>query len=282
MVQMPMWPRPTRAMPNAFARSALFNVANLRKGDRENFKRREIASLENLTINYTGEELRQDDEDVFLQILHLFRGLEVGEVVKFTAFSILVELGWTKNSRSYQRLIDTIDRLKASSVGITSTMPGVQQNFSGSLIRTFRWREEGHNVQLREWEIRLEPEIVALFKGTDYSRLDWAIRLKLPPLAKWFHSFYHTHQHPLPYKVETFQRLTGSDFNELRKFRAALKKALELLVEVGFLKSYRVDPQTDLVHVVRAVLRPELLEEESAPKPAKALGVTIQKSRPGN
>ena len=62
--QLPFWPADVRGLPNAFARSALFNVANARKGARDNYKRRSIATVKGASITYTGEELRQDDEDV--------------------------------------------------------------------------------------------------------------------------------------------------------------------------------------------------------------------------
>jgi hypothetical protein len=106
---------------------------------------------------------------------------------------------------------------------------------------------------MREWEILLEREIISLFNPHSYSRLDWKMRLKLPALEKWLHSFYHTHAQPFPYKVETIHGLTGSEIplKDIRKFRYKLKKALENLVEHGFFASAMIDPRTDLVHVER-------------------------------
>ncbi len=253
--QLPFWPADVRGLPNAFARSALFNVANARKGARDNYKRRSIATVKGASITYTGEELRQDDEDVFLQILHIARVQELGTEVRFTAFALLTELGWTKNSASYRRLVDALDRLKASAIAVTVDMPGGgRENYTGSLIRSFRWKEDNtSNVPLRDWTVLLEKEIIALFSPAGYSRLDWKLRLKLPPLAKWLHSFYITHQKPFPYKVETLHELTGSEIAELRKFRYKLKHALELLVEHGFFISAKIDPRTDLVMVERRI-----------------------------
>lgn len=250
--QLPIWPSDLRGLPNAFARSALFNVANLRKGERANYKRRTIATLRGISITYTGEELRQDDEDVFLQILHIARMHELGVEVRFTAYSLLTELGWTRNGGSYKRLVDCLDRLKASAVAVTVERgAGVRENYTGSLIRSFRWKEDAAGTPLREWVVLLEREIIALFNPAGYSRLNWALRLKLPPLAKWLHTFYHSHAEPYPYKVATIHTLTASGILDLRKFRYKLKKALELLVEHGFFMSASIDPRTDLVMVVR-------------------------------
>lgn len=253
-IQLPIWGNEARGLPNAFARSALFNVANARKGARENYKRKPIASLRNITITYTGEELRQDDEDAFLQILHIARLQPLGTDVKFTAHSMLVALGWSLNKAGYARLVDCMDRLKASALAVTvesEQNPALRQNYTGSLIRSFRWREEGVDAPLREWAVLLEPEIVALFGPNTYTKLDWKTRLKLPPLAKWLHSFYHSHQAPFGYSVEKIHQLCGSEIAQLRQFRYKLKIALALLVERGFLFEAYIDARTDLVMVQR-------------------------------
>lgn len=250
--QLPIWPEKTRGIPNSLARSALFNVSNVRKGERESLKRHTVAAMAGIHITYTGEELRQDDEDALMQIMHICRVQELGTEVRFTAYSMLSELGWTKNSGSYKRLIDCLDRLKASSLAVTVDVPGGRVNYTGSLIRSFRWREASNDSPMREWTVLLEKEIIALFEPSSYSRVDWKTRLTLPPMAKWLHSFFHTHQHPFPLKVETLHRLTGSKIAEMRKFRYKLKLALEELVERGFLVSAKIDPRTDLVIVERA------------------------------
>jgi hypothetical protein len=250
--QLPMWAHEQRGMPNSFARSALFNVANTRKGARANLKRHPIAALAGINITYTGEELRQDDEDVFLQILHIARMHPLGTEVRFTANSMICELGWTRSGQSYKRLVDTLDRMKASAVAVTvEDLRGKRENYTGSLIRSFRWKETG-GAALREWEILLEKEIVALFNPQSYTRLDWKMRLKLPPLAKWLHSFYHSHQSAYPLKVETLRNLTGTEIKKLYNFRYKLKEALALLVDAGFFTSAHIDERTDLVIVERA------------------------------
>lgn len=251
--QLPIWPNELRGLPNSFARSALFTVANVRAGERVNLKRHAIAALGGIHITYTGEQLRQDDEDVFLQILHIARLHPLGTEVQFTANAMISELGWSRNAASYKRLVDTLDRMKASSISVTvQDASGDRENYTGSLIRSFRWRESHTGAALREWEILLEKEIVALFNPTSYTRLDWKMRLKLPSLAKWLHSFYHSHQSAYPLKVETLRTLTGSEIKQLYAFRFKLKEALAILVEQGFFSAARIDDRTDLVMVERS------------------------------
>lgn len=249
--QLPIWPQAQRGLPNAFSRSALFTVGNIRTGKRLNLKRHPIAALAGISITYTGESLFMDDEDVLLQIFHLARLQPIATEVTFKASAMIAELGWSRNAKSIERLADCIERMKASSLSVTVELPTARENFSGSLIRAFRWREEGSNETMREWTILLEKEIVGLFSPKSYSRLDWNTRLKLSPLAKWLHTFYHSHAEPYPFKVETLHKLTGSRISELFKFRYKLREALNNLVNEGFLESAHIEPRTDLVIVRR-------------------------------
>ena len=251
--QLPLWPRDQRGLPNAIARSALFNTASSRKGGERAFHRkREVAALRGISITYTGEELRQDDEDVFLQCLHLARMQGLGSEVGFTARSMLVDLGWTGNGASYKRLADTLYRLKVATVGITiDASQGARANYTGSLINDFEWQEgEGGPVR-RRWLIRINPKIAGLFDPASHLRMNWQARLKLSPLEKWLYTFYHSHAQPFPYKVATLHRLTDSGIADLRKFRYKLRKALDVLVERRFLLGAAIDANTDLVQVQR-------------------------------
>lgn len=247
-MSLPMWPQSQRGMPNSLARSALFSVANTRKGERKHYRRHLIAAVEGLKIEYSGDELRQDDADVWMQITHMARLHPLGTEVEFVAHAMLRELGWTPNVTSYERLRDCLERLKAT--GVTVSLVDDSKGYNGSLVRSFAWRDA--DGPLRMWKVLLEKQIIALFGDTSYSRIDWELRLSLPPLAKWLHSFYIGHATPYRFKVETLHRLCGSEQKQLRNFRASLRNALELLVDKGFLLRANVCARTDLVSVERA------------------------------
>lgn len=246
--QLPLWPNFVRALPNSLARSALFSISH-NSTRRTYLKEQKIASISGVSIYYTGEELRQRDEDVFLQLLHFARSSPLGEWVDFTAYSLVKSLGWSINSRSYNDLRGVLDRLSATNIIVSFGNSG-QEGYSGSLVRKFMWRTpEGQ--KLSQWRVFFEPEIIALFAPASYTHIYWELRLSLPPLAKWLHSFYSTHEFPFDYKVETLHELCGSS-SKLHHFREMLDDALELLKEKQFLIEGKITKDTDLVHVVRA------------------------------
>ncbi len=255
IIQLPLWENQVRGLPNPLARSALFSVARQNE-PRQHLKERPITSVKGVEIFYTGEELRQDDEDVFLNLVHLARSQPLGHEVSFTAYSMLKSMGWPTSSPSYERLRLCILRLTANAVEIRFDAGSGKRGYGGTLVQEFTFKDE----EDRHWKVRLNPKLITLFASDAYTQLDWRQRLKLrSPLAKWLHGFYFTHREPFGYKVETLKGLCGSSAHQLYHFRNGLKKALDLLVEEGFLKSWRIDPVTDVVTVIRAN-RPQALQ----------------------
>jgi hypothetical protein len=254
---LPLWSKDYRGMPNALARSALFSVS--RSAERRHFMREVIAASQGITLVYTGEELHQDDEDVFLQVLHLAKEQKLGEDIKFTANSMILALGWTRNTGSYERLSRCMARMAGMLLELTVSMPdGSRVHYAGSLIGEFSWREKVSDDPLREWVVSLQKNIVKLFDPHAYSLLHWPTRMSLTPTAKWLHAYYSTHKMPFPVKVATLHAAMGSEIKAMRSFRAKLKEALALLVDLGFLLSASVDPKSDLVNVERAADRRRL------------------------
>ncbi len=249
IIQLPIWPEPTRGLPNTIARSALFNV-RFKKTPRQQLKNHVVSALSGINITYTGEELRQDDETVLLQLLHLSRLQPLNDSVRFTPYSFLKAVRWpTSGQNHYRRLSDCIERLNAN--GLTVSSKSIK--YGGSLIRKFTYVDDDSGKNLREWVVWLEPEIVKLFLSDDYSRIHWEQRLVLKkPIAQWLHSFYTGHEKPFPMKVATIMLLSEAATKRLASFRETLKKSLDDLVKIGFLVDYWIDPETDLVHVIKS------------------------------
>jgi hypothetical protein len=249
-LQLPLWHEKVRGLPNPLARSALFTVGNKTEPRAFYKQHKPIQTIAGYVITYKGEELRQDDEDVFLQLVHLARTHPLGERVEFAAYSLLKELDWSKSSEGYDRLRTTLDRLQGTGLRVTSQHPG-EGGYQGALIRKYAWKDDA-DAPLTKWIVYLEPEIVNLFAPNSYTQVLWEqrLRLKSSAMAKYLHGYYATHENPYPLKVVTLQTLSGSRAKRLTDFRKGLRKALDLLVKERFLDSWNIDG-SDLVHVVR-------------------------------
>jgi hypothetical protein len=232
------WADEIREAPNEALRCALFTPRN-KNQKREIMKDHEIASYGSNKVFYTGEELRQDDLDVWLQILHLARGKQLGETIYFDHNEIKKALGWGWGKERSERLKTILKRLKATAVEFHSARLGAGVVIS--MIRKFDFSDlEDGKRKHADWSIELEPEIALLFGGGVYStRIEWEQRLALKgPLAKWLHGFYSTHKAPHDLTSETILHAAGTKTADKFRGRQMIKDALGELKGVGFLTEF--------------------------------------------
>lgn len=244
---MPDWSDEVRGMPNEIVRSALFNARNRNK-KREHLKSAEICVIGDGTMRYTGEELRQHDEVVWLELLHLARGQAADQVIEFTPYSFCKAISWSINSKSYDRLRECLHRMQATSLSIYCKR--LSEGVSMSMIPIFHWRDE-NGKPLARYKVMIAPQLVELFGVNYFTKIEWQQRLSLSPgLATWLHRFYASHSAPFANKIETLMAGSGSTNVSAKSFKICLKTALDDLVEIGFLKSYNID-EKGLVKVER-------------------------------
>lgn len=240
------WADGQRCLPNEIVRSALFNARN-RNIARQYLKDVDISVVGDGKITYRGEELRQDDCTVMLHMIHLAKGLAIGEVINFTAYSFCKAVKWPIGNRSYERLRASIRRMQATSLTIESTRLG--SAVSISLIPYFEWKDAGGIF--KRYFVSLAPDLVTLFGDVHYTRIDWAQRLELPDgVATWLHTYIASHKTPFPIDLNRIKNGSGIGEMQQKELRRLIKIALTKLVDVGFLKSWEV--VDDVVRVVRA------------------------------
>lgn len=247
-LQLPLWHEEKRGVPNEVVRSALFNVRNRCVARRE-FKDEVIAVLSgDICITYSGTELRQDDMDVWMQLLHEARRQPLGQCVEIKPYEFLKDLRWSPTGYYYKKLREHLKRMKFTMLVVNSARLG--REIGVSMIRKYEC-EGRDGEKLERWRIWIEPEVKALFGDVYYTRIDWQQRVKIKGnLAKHLHGVYSSHAQPYPYKVATILEGCGSDMRELRNFRVSLREALEELQRVGFIEHFQID-DNDLVHVRR-------------------------------
>jgi TrfA protein len=248
VLQLPLWADALRGLPNEIVRSALFNARN-RNLPRSYFEEAEIAVIGGGRITYTGKELRQDDETVWLQLIHLARNKPLGQAIEFTPYSFCKSIGWTIEGRSYLRLRACLIRMKATSLSVYSGR--ISAGVALSLIREFSWKDVETGRASRLYKVEVHPSLVQLFQGDHFTRFEWSQRLSLPDgIATWLHCYLASHRDPYPIKFETIKSGAGITTRRMTRVRELIEKALRELVKVGFLIDWKI--AGELVHVRRS------------------------------
>lgn len=250
IIRLPVWPETERRFPNELLRSALFNARH-KTIPRKFFKEEEIVVMFEGKITYQGEELRQDDLIVWLQLIHLARKQPVGKAVEFTPYSFCKAINWAVNGHNYERLRECLRRMQTTSLSVYSKR--LKRGVSLSMIPIFEWQDNKNNA-LKKYQVQLAPKLVELFQGVHFTQFEWEQRLKLPVgIATWLHGYYASHREPFPIKIVTIVEGSGISTKRERKAKELIERALEELKQVGFLKSWKI--VGDLVHVERSPRR---------------------------
>ena len=230
VVNIPNISQTKRIIPNDLIRSSLFTISN-HKMPRSYLKEETLYTFGQTTISYTGEELRQDDEDVWLQIIHLI-SKEQSMNTEFMPYSLIAKLGWPRRTQYRDKLKMILTRLSATNLAIRNK--SIKAGISLSLVRKFVWTDSSGSP-LKRWCVWIEPEIRKLFSNSLYTKIHWEQRIKLKPLAKWLHAYYSSHAEPLPIPVVILKKASGSKSKTLSHFKEQLKSSLTELVAIGFL-----------------------------------------------
>ncbi len=240
------WNDLRRCLPNEIVRSALFNARN-RNIPRAYLKDVEIAVIGDGSITYRGEELRQDDATVWMQMIHLAKSFPLGATIEFTAYSFCKAVKWPICNGSYERLRASLRRMQATSLAIYSNR--LKEGLSMSMIPFFEWKDTGKI--LKRYQVQLAPQLVSLFQDMQYTQVEWEQRINLSDgIATWLHAYFASHKQPFPISLDLIKKGSGITTEKTKHLRQAVESALKKLVGVGFLKSWEF--VGDVVHVVRA------------------------------
>jgi hypothetical protein len=242
----PGWSEDKRGMSKSLARSALFAVRDKRLA-RERYDNAVMATLEGVEILYSGEELRQDDHDVFMQMCHLARDEHIGEEVHITGAQALDGLKWGRSQDDYDRLRACYKRMLEGTVYVTVKRGRSTIRLYGAHLFATVGAEVDNASSIdsisARWTIKLNAELANILNGNEMTLIKWAADRKMSALAKWLHRFFASHDKPFDYKAETLHRLCGSKQANMATFRQNLKRALEEVQEHGYIKSYLMGPK---------------------------------------
>lgn len=213
-----------RFIPNDYARSSLFTARNKKEPRRQFVQERLFHLHESVSILYTGVELRaEDDEVVFLQILHYSKSVPLGEPVSFSVGDIVADLGWARNGRYYDKARECISRMKASEVMVINEK-AFGNGGASSLIQYYTFTNNG-NGKPTDYKVWIDPNLIILFAGNTFTNHNWKPYLQLSPVARRLADYIESHKHPYPLPLEKFGHMCGSADTRRRSWRETVRRA---------------------------------------------------------
>jgi hypothetical protein len=233
-MQLEMWPDVVRAIPNDYARCALFSVRNKRE-PRLSMEGAVLFHMDKaVRVTYTGVELRSDDDElVWMQILEYAKHHALDEAVEFNLHQLCRDLDWTVNGRNYDRLRASISRLKANEIKVENEQIGRGQAIS--LIREYEYDAAGESAGSR-YRVWIDKRLVILFAGNRYTRVEWREYRGLRPVARRLYDYVASHRQPFPLMLESFWKLCRSDCADKHKWAAMVREACRELEGAGMVK----------------------------------------------
>jgi hypothetical protein len=239
--QLAFWPDDKRAMPGDFIACALFSC--LQGKDSDYVERQTLASINGLSVTFTGRRLTQVHADVWEAIMHLSRQRPEGSYVKFSAGQLLRLMGRQTGGKQHDDLDLWINQLTATSVVIHDEKK--HQRFRGSLLpRSAEKTDEDDTL----YSVEINRDLAKVLSDNLFL-VDWEKRrqLRQKPLAAWLQRHFSRFQKPIA--VAELYRLSGSTTTRLVDFRKLLRVALAELKKVGALSAWHIEEATDTVHV---------------------------------
>jgi hypothetical protein len=204
----------------------LFTVRN-KRAPRRLLRREKLFHLHEgigVTILYTGVELRaEDDEVIWLQILHYAKRVPLGEPFEFSIKDLVNNVGWSKNGHYYDKARESLSYLKANEVLVFNEKA---YGASGAISLIDKYialnDEKGKPTQFRVW---INPNLIVLFAGNTFTNHSWNTYLSLSPVAKRLADYLESHQYPYPLSLEKFRQMCGSDTSSRTSWRQTVKRA---------------------------------------------------------
>jgi len=240
--QLAFWPDDKRAMPGDFIACALFS--SLQEKDADYLERAQLASINGLSVTYTGHRLTQVHADVWEAIMHLARQLPEGSSVQFRARQLLSLMGRHTGKSQRDQLKTWLAHLSATCVEITDTKE--KRRYWGSLLPRGADKVEGDDTL---YAVEINRDLAKMFQS-GIALVDWKERQELRGkwLALWLQRHFARFQKPMT--VLDLYRLSDSRTKQIRDFRRQLRAALTELQTVGVIAAWRIAADTDTLHIV--------------------------------
>lgn len=184
------------------------------------------------TLEFCGEELRQDDQRVLLALIKLRAGHVVTNIISFVPRTFVREvLNWSNSGDSVAKLAACLERLHKARIKVTGN-DGTKAYYS--FVQDMRLEcVPGDEV----WTVNLSEKIVGMFKSnTTFLSVEKRLGMK-DGLTTWLYGVVKADACLVSWDLAQLHKLAGSTY-EQKDFNKALKKSLEELKAAGLISGY--------------------------------------------
>lgn len=232
-----------RVMPNEFARSCLFTVRHP-SVERKTYLREEIYHInENITILYTGQELRAvDDELIWMQLIQYCLKSPLDSCVEFKIRQLILDIGWKPTGAYYKKVRDSLSRMKATEIYVQNSK-AFGKSASISLIGNYIASENSStDNQPTVYRVSIDKNLAVLFAGNTFTNIPWDKFKRLSVTSRRLVDYAFSNKFPFSLPVDKFLKMCGSDrINSPQKTKTlAATKCCNELVQKDLVKEAKV------------------------------------------
>lgn len=231
-----LWPDDVGVIPTEITRTALFGLP--RRGRRQFFRDKVVASRSDVSIRYTGHELDQSDLEVWMLVLYIARGQHVGQRLYTNLNSMLKGLDRQNGGAARKSLKSSLERLATARFNMKFKRVGKEYQVIAGFMN---W---GVEVDSGKMWVRVDPEGETLFSNLSY--LEFQTHLALPTsMSKALHVYAIGHKRKKRHRVLVKDLKLWLGYNGTSKdFRRYLKLALRELEEQGIMSEIELSAST--------------------------------------
>ena len=230
-----------RAMPNHIARCSLF--APVARGRKKLHKDTLLLETPSAVLRFWGEQLDEAQADVWMQFMFEASKAPLGEPIRVNRAQLLRAIGRNVGKAQYEWLRRTAQALSWAMISIVA--PGKyeidERKAKGSQpAERLLHMIEGYDYdpELEEYVLRVDPRWRLLYGNNEFALVDWDKRLQIgqgQDLAKSLQRLVVTSEDTEQRYTLAYLKKRAQYESPMRKFREALKEALQELERLGIL-----------------------------------------------
>lgn len=181
--------------------------------------RRVFTTTNGASIEYRGEELRQTDLTVLLEMLHLRAGMATSCEIEFSPYTFCSQIGWSDSKADAERLKESLLRMRQSIVIVERD--GTKGSTVG-FVSQFSW--DG-----AKWRAMIDERIGSLFSIKPTYLIIAQRKALSQGLQTWLYGYIRANKCGWAVPLESIHGACGSESKNMQEFARSVREALKRL-----------------------------------------------------